>query len=294
MTTTEILDYAASQAKDHSTEARKVILGGVNKGLMTLRKKLKRQYANVTRTFALHNQAVYQLPEDCIRPKALFHIDGGRRVQLDYIDSERQWNHMKEQVNSSGIPTGWRMTENDLIEIVPRPSEGATAELQYQARAKPLKAEDYTTGKVAVDAGSAVVTGTGTTFAASMVGKYLKVTGGDEAYYRIIQFNSPTQVTLENYYDGASITDADFIIGDSPNVPQDYHYALADAGLYNYYLWVKDKDLAEKFQAEFLAVSESADGEESSPVVSNVIESRKVTGESGLPFYKRTPRAINE
>lgn len=70
---------------------------------------------------------------------------------------------------------------------------------------------DYTTGTVAIDS-AGVVTGTGTTFTSSMVGKPFKATGHTK-WYRVKTYTSATSVTIENdsddeasAYDGGVIS----------------------------------------------------------------------------------------
>lgn len=59
---------------------------------------------------------------------------------------------------------------------------------------------DYTTGTVAVAATTGVVTGTGTTFTAAMVGRGFKATGHTK-WYRIKTYTSATSITIEDDYD---------------------------------------------------------------------------------------------
>jgi hypothetical protein len=58
----------------------------------------------------------------------------------------------------------------------------------------------YTTGTVEVAATTGVVTGTGTTFTSSMVGKGFKAVGHTE-YYRVKTYTNATTITIENDLD---------------------------------------------------------------------------------------------
>lgn len=62
---------------------------------------------------------------------------------------------------------------------------------------------DYTTGTVAVANTTGVVTGSGTTFTASMVGKGFKA-DGHTAWYRVKTFNSTTEIVIEDDKDDAT------------------------------------------------------------------------------------------
>lgn len=63
--------------------------------------------------------------------------------------------------------------------------------------------DDYTTGTVTVTNGSRTVTGSGTTFTASMVGRKFRV-GSENAFYYIESFTSTTVVTLRDIYQGTT------------------------------------------------------------------------------------------
>ncbi len=56
---------------------------------------------------------------------------------------------------------------------------------------------DYTTGTVAVATGTGVVTGSGTTFTAAMVGKGFQA-AGQSVWYRVSVYTSATQITIVN------------------------------------------------------------------------------------------------
>ncbi len=69
---------------------------------------------------------------------------------------------------------------------------------------------DYTTGTVTIDV-SGNVTGSGTTFTASMVGKGFKATGHSK-WYRVITFTSATAIVIQNdTYDDAAAYDGGVI-----------------------------------------------------------------------------------
>lgn len=77
---------------------------------------------------------------------------------------------------------------------------------------------DYTTGTVDIAATTGVVTGSGTTFTADMVGKPFKATGHTK-WYRVKSYTSATQITIENdaddapsAYDGGAISGASYVI----------------------------------------------------------------------------------
>lgn len=70
---------------------------------------------------------------------------------------------------------------------------------------------EYTTGTVSITDGSAVITGTGTTWTAAMVGRKIRFEGSI-ANYTIKTFTSTTSITLDQTYQGTTDTDATYTI----------------------------------------------------------------------------------
>lgn len=283
MTFDEIITDANSTIKDVSTAGTVVIKKGIVAALTKMRNKMRRNYTNVTRTiYFKQGQSVYQLPENAIRFGSLKYKSGGERTPVNYLDSEHDWDMAVSQGSSGGRPSLVRMIDNDTFEVYPAPGEDTQGEIKYQARAKrPTFSPDYTTGTVAVVNGSQTVNGTGTTWDATMVQKSIKLETSIEDstdYYRIIAVTSATQLTIENYYDGPNETGKTYRIGEVPNLPEEMHPALSDYGLYYFYLWRKDKDMAQEFNANFIQTLNEIDGQYDGPTVSKVIQSRKVTG----------------
>lgn len=62
---------------------------------------------------------------------------------------------------------------------------------------------DYTTGTVTVATSTGIVTGSGTTFTAAMVGRGFKATG-HTSWYRISAYSSPTSITIVDDKDASS------------------------------------------------------------------------------------------
>lgn len=293
MTFDEITAEAQSYVKDQSNAAKAVIQKGINDAISKLRRRMRRKYTSVSRTFTLTaGQSQYQLPENCMMVDRLSHIDGEDRTQLHRIDSGDEWERLKSNTGDTGTPEFYYIVSKDIIELHPTPDAATTGLLKYKARAKRLSATDASTGTISVANGSATVTGTGTSFAANMVGRYIKLDSSESDktdYYQIIAVDSATELTIENFYDGATKTNASYVIGEVPDLPEEFHTACADYGVYRFYLWRKDKTLASEYQANFLQAYEEIGDEQDT--VSSVIPSRKVR-EGNLPNYMRVPKAV--
>lgn len=70
---------------------------------------------------------------------------------------------------------------------------------------------NYIVGTVAVTNGSASVVGTGTTFAAGMVGKAIKI-GTDKKFYQIATYVDATHITLTANYTGTTLSGLAYVI----------------------------------------------------------------------------------
>lgn len=282
MTTTELVNQATLEIKDTSTRAQTVILAGINEGLTLFRSKLKRYFALETRKLDFNiNQAIYQAPEDLIRGNALYFWRGGERMPLNEVKNPDEWD-MLIQRQTSGLPTDYRWISNDLFEIYPTPdanylrSNGEGGEINYLRRAKPLSQQDYSTGTVQMTNGSNAVVGTGTTWSSGMVGRFLRLADGsdDVNYYRVIAVADATHLTVENNFDGGNQTGTSYKIGEQPNIPQEYHWALISKGLHRYFRARRDRGQAKDYSDDFNLVMLQAAGEYSGSDVSQVIESQ--------------------
>ncbi len=110
---------------------------------------------------------------------------------------------------------------------------------------------DYTTGTVDIAPnGSILITGSGTTWTAPMVGRWIRIThsdtasaAGDGQWYEITSVPSSTTLTIQRPYGGISLTtgaSAAYKIGDVPQLPEAFHELPEQYAAYRY--WLKEKD----------------------------------------------------
>lgn len=128
----------------------------------------------------------------------------------------------------------------------PIPSNATTTiTINYAANARDLSVDSYTTGTIATTNGGATITGSGTTFTAAMVGRYFQVTDGtgDGNWYRITGFTSTIVLTIENKYDGSSVSGKSYIIAEIFSLPEDMHMLPLYYAMMHYYLgYRQDED----------------------------------------------------
>lgn len=87
-----------------------------------------------------------------------------------------------------------------------------------------------------------VVTGSGTSWTTNMAGRWLNIpqtasntTSGDDEWYQILSVQSATSLTLFNDYQGQSTSNASYLIGETPLLPEDYQDLALWRALWIYY-----------------------------------------------------------
>lgn len=190
---------------------------------------------------------------------------GNVSYPLDTIYSQATWNVLNSiQLQPTAIPQFIfpRSAQTDSqsggggFGIWPIPQAVYPCVLNYYIRDRNLIVPDYTTGSLSVTNGSATVTGSGTTFTAAMVGKWLTVTDtsntGYGYWYLISAYTSATSITVFETYGGATGSALTYRIGDSPILPEEGHTTLADGVTADFYAGMrKDPDSAEYFNNKF-------------------------------------------
>lgn len=149
---------------------------------------------------------------------------------------------MNEQANyESNYPVYFHIYNNQLY-FWPTPSTSSlTITYNYRKNVVNLSIADYTTGTLST-AGTTTVTGSGTSWNASMIGKYLQVTptavaatNGDGFWYKITAVASTTSLTIEKAYAGSNVTGASYTIGQVPAIPEAFHDAPVYKAVEIYY-----------------------------------------------------------
>lgn len=219
------------------------------------------------------DQVWYQLPENCIRVAEAWIEDNGNKYPLIPIESERKWNYMTSNaVTAVTTEQAYHVRGNDLIGLYPTPGRAITGGLviSFEPRQVAMQNTDYTTGTVAVTNGSPTITGTGTVFTERMIGRAFRL-DNDGQWYKIADYVSSTQLTLDNNYAGISDSGA-FTIGEVPDIPAEYHDSLADYALFRAWQRRKDRQNAGDFKAlwdeAIILIKEAYAGSTSSAVVS--------------------------
>lgn len=161
--------------------------------------------------------------------------------------------------------------------------------INYASNARDLAVDKYVTGTVIATNASQTITGSGTTFTASMVGRYFKVNDetGDGNWYRITGFTSTTSITIENKYDGVTTSGKSFIIAEAFALPEDLQMAPTYYAMYHYYLGYradKDEKRSAIWESRYKLKKKEAEVNYKKKSKSNVLRDKsKATGWPTLP-----------
>lgn len=244
---TEIYTEVQSQLGDTSAATLTIIKQAVNVGASKFYSALNRKWRLKEATFStVASQQFYQMPEDCIRPDLITVTIGSIIYTPQLIEDDLLWNKINSDSASGNQPDFVYIKGRDQFGFYPIPSTSTSnaGTILYEPTARRMTVADYTTGTVSISSGSATVTGSGTTFTAQMVGRYLKVDDpdGDGNWYKITAFASTTSITIENKY-GTTVSGVSFTIAEMPDIPFEFHEALVDYALYR--LYKRRRDMAE-------------------------------------------------
>jgi len=175
---------------------------------------------------------------------------------LDYtpiqVTNRDEWSELNSISYQSDFVTHFYILDR-RIEFYPIPATTSNViTYTYKKRIVDLSEADYTTGTVAVTNNSTTVTGTGTTFTAAMVGRYIRVGGtGDRYWYRIASFTNATTIAIEVPYTGLTVTGQAYIIGQMSPLPENHDKAPVYYAVAQYWYQNNDGSRGDRYLKKF-------------------------------------------
>lgn len=171
-------------------------------------------------------QTYYAYPADLSKIESITINIGINTPPLKIVQSQEEWDILQQLPITSGFPTHVFPRQSDFG-IYPTPSGVYTMTINGNYRPVNMTENDYITGTIGCTTGSAVITGSGTTFTSAMVDRFLVLTTGGVPYgnwYKIASYQSATQVTLSTIFTDLTTTSSlSYLIGQSPNIPDELH-----------------------------------------------------------------------
>lgn len=202
------------------------------------------------------SQETYQIPNKYRKLIDIYVYSGtGSSSDTIYapemIFSPIRWKEILQYRLGTGSVPYFTYVENTTYKIQPIPdTTGNLIVIRGRLQVRDLSIADYTTGTiVSVANGGTAIVGSGTTWTADMVGRYIQITettaanGGDGFWYEIGSYASATSIGLTKPYEGTSISagSAVYTIGQVPIVPQAYQPAIIYRSVALY--WQQQNDL---------------------------------------------------
>lgn len=256
----------------------------MNVGYKLILAELGRPQTEKTKTAStVAAQQYYQAPPDYLWMKELTVTVGSVTYVVEEEESQEMWDRLNMVSRQSAVPNyffvrpsfGYSGTE---FGIWPIPSAVNTMNLIYEATEKDLSQTQYTTGTITVTNGSAVVTGSGTTFTASMVGRYFQPSGtlDDGLWYKVSSVSTGTSLTLENNYQGTTQSGQTYVIAEAFALPDEMQILPCYYAAFHYFGGPKkDTQSAQMYGQLFVDGLKSAKKRYGSKSRNNVIRSKK-------------------
>ena len=262
----------------------------MNTGYKEVLAELGRPVTEKTKTTTtVAAQQGYQMPADFNWLKSIKVTVGSTVYTPGEEESQEQWDYLNSQVRSGNIPEayfvrprfGFGGTE---VQLYPIPSSsGNTITLVYEAIDRDLSVSKYSAGTMSITNGSATVTGSGTTFTRSMVGRYFRNTraDGDGLWYKIAGFTSATVITLENFYQGTTDTVNNYEIAEAFGLPEDLHMLPIYYAVWHYSLFRRDKTRADEYAGLYTVGLQQAKRRYGTKSRGNIIKGKQRLTNSG-------------
>lgn len=191
------------------------------------------------------NQQFYAYPLNTINVEDVVVTVGSVNYPLEIINSQKQWDTINSlQIQPTAIPQFF-FPRRDDFGIWPIPTDAYTITFNYHYRDRGLQIADYNTGTITTTNGSTTVTGSATSFGAYMVGLWLQVTDATTTgwgyWYRIGSYSSTTSISLEQYWQTASLSGVTYRIGQLPEIPEEGHIMLCDGATADFYAGMRSE-----------------------------------------------------
>lgn len=230
----------------------------------------KQQFADI-----VAGQQLYQTPIDAIRVNTVTtKLSNGYQYPLEQIRSEVDWRWYNIYQYSSSYIQYYFVIGSNQIGLYPIPSYSLAGGLRliYQPQDVDLTQDDYTAGTVSVSNDGITVTGVGTAWVATMVGRSFQLTdGSDGNWYTITAVSSPTSLTIETPSVALSASGATYRIGQTFIFPSEYDDVPVDYSLARFFEARNNSTRATYHNNKFMDQVNDAVEKYSSSSTSNVI-----------------------
>lgn len=229
-----------------------------NTGYRRAMRLFGRQFEERTKTTTtVASQQYYQLPIDYTFMKSIKILVGTYQYPLTEVKGQVEWdnlNRLTNIVNQRPIKYFIRLNSGvggDEVGIWPTPSTtGNLMTLVYEAAPKTVGNTKYTTGTVSISTATNTLIGTGTAFLPQMVGRHVQIADpqGDDQFYKVKVYLSSTQLQLENYYEGPTVSGSAYGIYELFGIAEEAQMIPVYYTLWHYFLMRQNQDKADYYR----------------------------------------------
>lgn len=217
-----------------------LIKRNINNGLKLMKSAAAQYYTRKEVVASLAaGQQYYTFNPDMIRARNIRVNNGSLIFPIRTVESENEWNALNI-IPSFAVfyPQRWFIRGPNEIGVWPMPSTNIANALivSYDSRMQDMYLDDTVGATLTVTNNSTTVTSSTSSFLPNMVGMRFTFTdGSDGQWYTIVGYTSSSIVTIENFYPNATQTSAATIIGQTPDIPEEFHVGIQDYAFYRYY-----------------------------------------------------------
>lgn len=249
LTWSDLTTKAVRLSRDTSPGTLTQLQQDMNTGYHLFNAKLARYFSRKQQfTDIIEGQSIYQTPIDCVRvigmTATISNGAGAYKVPVKEVRSEFEWRQITAYPYSSNWEAYYYPLGNDKFEFWPTPSQDVANGIRYyyQQQDFDLSVDDIISSNltpietVTMINGSTLVTSTGSSFTNQLVGLQFQTTGvTDLNWYEIVAVPTASTLTLKSAFVGNSGSGISYRIGQVPIIPQEYHDAIVNYGLYLFF-----------------------------------------------------------
>ncbi len=192
------------------------------------------------------NQQYYSFPVGMVNFETIIVTVGSISYPMTVINNQFTWDSLNSIPFQPTTFPRFIFPRLDDFGIWPIPQGVYPITFNYHFRDRNLSVADYSTGTIAVTNGAATIAGTTTTFTAAMAGRWFSVTDptepGQGYWYRVLSYQSTTGLTLYAPWQGTTGSGFTYVIGETPELPEEMHIALAHGVTADYFSNVKNDE----------------------------------------------------
>jgi len=200
--------------------------------------------AETTRTFnTVADQQYYHYPPSIKEIESLQITIGSVKYILTPVHSNAEWVRLNALTFQGGaIPVYYFKRQRDFG-IFPIPADVYSGTIEYSLRARGMVRTDYTTGTVTTVENDATVEGAGGTAWSTttniLADDWFSLTDSNGKsrgdWYRVGSITDADTLELDTVFEETGEAGATYLIGQSPDLPEDMHDLLAYGTMADYY-----------------------------------------------------------